>query len=189
MRHYRVESFERLIEAFNALPTIGKKSATKLAYYIVSDGSFQGLKLAQAIEDAVSKIRKCQRCHSICEDELCGICSDESRDHSKLCIVQSAKDIFTIESLGQYDGLYYILSSIEELDEVHLESIVDGIEEIIFAFPPGIATETMILFIQERLKHHKINFSKIAQGVPTGVELDSVDLPSLSRALEDRIFV
>jgi len=187
MKPYRVESFERLVEAFNALPTIGRKTATRLAYHLVTEQGFSGLKLAQAIEDALNTLRRCRRCHAICEDELCAICSDPSRNRSKLCIVQSAKDIFTIEESGLYDGLYYILSSIDELDEEHLHEIVEGVEEVIFAFPPGIATDTMILYIEDRLKDRDILFTKIAQGVPTGVELDSVDLLSLSRAIEDRV--
>lgn len=186
MRSYRVEAFERLVEAFNALPTIGRKSATRLAYFLVNENGFAGLKLAQAIEDAVSTLQKCRRCHAISEDELCGICSDESRDRSKLCIIQSARDVFVIEESGQYDGLYYILSSLEDLDEAHLHEMVEGVEEVIFAFPPGIATDTMILFIEDRLADRNLVFSKIAQGVPTGVELENVDLLSLSRALEER---
>jgi recombination protein RecR len=186
MKSYRVEPFERLVEAFNALPSIGRKSATRLAYYLVSENSFAGLKLAQAIEDAVATLQKCRRCHALSEDELCGICSDPRRDRKKLCIVQSARDIFVIEESGRYDGLYYILSSIEDLDETHLHEIVEGVVEVIFAFPPGIATDTMILYIEDRLADRDLIFSKIAQGVPTGVELENLDLLSLSRALEAR---
>jgi len=186
MNGYRLEPFERLVEAFHALPGIGKKSAVRLAYHIAGEDNFAGVKLAQAIEEAVASLQRCRRCHSLSEDELCGICSDESRDRSKLCIVQSARDIFVIEESGQYDGLYYILASLEDLDEAHLHEIVEGVEEVIFAFPPGIATDTMILFIEDRLSDRDLIFSKIAQGVPTGVELENVDLLSLSRALEDR---
>jgi len=189
MRQYRVEPFENLVEAFNALPGIGEKSAMRLAYHIAMENSFAGIKLSQTIEDAVSMLRRCNRCHSICTDELCGICSDESRDRSKLCIVQSAKDIFTIEESGQYDGLYYIVSSLEDMDEMHLNAIAEGVREVIFAFPPGIATDTMILYIGSRLEGRISIFTRIAQGVPTGVELENVDSLSLSRAIEDRIRV
>jgi len=186
MKRYRLESFERLVDAFNALPSIGRKSATRLAYHLVSENSFAGLKLAQAIEDAVASLQECRRCHALSEDELCGICSDPLRDRSKLCIVQSARDIFVIEESGRYEGLYYILASLEDLDERHLHEMVEGVEEVIFAFPPGIATDTMILFIEDRLSDRNLVFTKIAQGVPTGVELENVDLLSLSRALEER---
>jgi recombination protein RecR len=189
MKRYRLEAFENLVEAFGSLPSIGKKSAMRLAYHIAAEDGFGGLKLAHAIEDAVTRLRRCEKCHNISEDELCGICSDPERDHSRLCIVQSAKDIFTIEASGRYDGLYYIVTSIEDLDETHLRSIVEGVEEVIFAFPPGIATDTMILYIENRLEGLGLLFTKIAQGVPTGVELENIDALSLSRAIEDRIRV
>ena len=189
MKRYKVEAFENLVEAFYALPTIGKKTATRLAYHIVTENAFEGLKLAQAIEHAVSTLQTCRRCHAISEDEFCVICSDENRNRDQLCIVQSAKDIFTIEESGQYAGLYYIVSSLEDLDEEHLNRVVEGVEEVIFAFPPGLATDTMILFIENRLEEKGLIFTKIAQGVPTGVELDNIDLLSLSRAIEDRIRV
>ncbi len=187
MKSHRVEKFENLVEALSALPTIGKKSAMRLAYHMVINDSFSGMKLSHAIEDAVTTLRRCSRCHNISEDELCGICSDPQRDHTKLCIVQSARDIFSIEDAGYYDGLYYIVTSVDDLDESHLRSIVKGVQEIIFAFPPGIATDTMILYIENRLEGLDILFTKIAQGVPTGVELDSIDTVSLSRAIEDRV--
>jgi len=186
---YKVEAFENLVEALGSLPTIGRKSAMRLAYHMVLEDSFGAVKLAHAIEHAVSTVRTCSRCHALSEDELCVICSDESRDRSKLCIVQSARDIFAIENSGQYDGLYYIVSSLEDLDEGHLSHVVEGVREVIFAFPPGIATDTMILFIESRLEDRGLNFSKIAQGVPTGVELENIDLLSLSRAIEDRVKV
>jgi len=189
MRRYRVEAFENLVEALNALPTIGRKSAVRLAYHMVQSDGFGAMKLAHAIEHAVATLRSCSRCHAISEDELCTICSDEARDRSKLCIVQSAKDIFAIEESGNYDGLYYIVDSLDDLDEAHLHQIVEEVEEVIFAFPPGIATDTMILFIESRLEGHALNFTRIAQGVPTGVELENIDMLSLSRAIEDRVKV
>ena len=121
------------------------------------------------------------------EDELCSICSDPYRDNTKLCIVQNAKDILTIEESGQFDGVYYVVTEVHDLDEAHLFYAVGGVDEIIFAFPPSIATDTMILYIEDKLKGLDIHFTKIAQGVPTGVELDNIDVMSLSRALEARV--
>jgi len=189
MRRYRVDSFERLVEALTALPTIGQKSAVRLAYHMVLRDNFSAIKLSHAIEEAVMKVRRCSRCHNITENEYCDICLDENRDRSKLCIVQSAKDIFSIEDSGLYDGLYYIITSIEDIDEEHLQKISKGVEEIIFAFPPSVSADMMMLYIENKLEGRDITFSKIAQGVPTGVELDSIDTLSLSRAIEDRVRV
>jgi recombination protein RecR len=93
----------------------------------------------------------------------------------------------TIEESGQFDGVYYVVSEVHDLDDAHLFYAVGGVDEIIFAFPPSIATDTMILYIEDKLKGLDIHFTKIAQGVPTGVELDNIDVMSLSRALEARV--
>jgi recombination protein RecR len=189
LKRYRVEPFENLVEAFNALPGIGKKSAIRLAYHIAVEDGFGGVKLAQAIEDAVERVHKCVNCHNMSEDELCSICADPGRDRSKLCIVQSAKDILSIEESGQYDGVYYVISRLEDMDEMHIMRATEDVDEVIFAFPPSIATDTMIMYIEEKLAGRELVFTKIAQGVPTGVELENVDMISLGRALEARVRV
>jgi len=181
--------FKNLVEAFNALPGIGEKSALKLAYYIVTNGSYDGLKLSHAIESAVESIQRCTKCHNLSEDELCHICSDDSRDRTKICLVESAKDILTIEKLGQYNGLYYVLSDIDTFDLTHLRDALKGVEEIIFAFAPSIASDTMMLYIESQLEDLNLNFTKIAQGVPTGVSLENIDTLSLARAIEDRVSI
>jgi len=187
MKNYKIEAFENLVEAFTTLPSIGKKTAVRLAYYAVMENGFAAMKLAHAIETGINSIQKCSKCHNMSEDELCAICSDSYRDSSKLCIVQSAKDILTIEDSGQFNGVYYVISEVKDMDEAHLFYAVGGVDEIIFAFPPSIATDTMILYIEDKLNGLNIKFTKIAQGVPTGVELDNIDIMSLSRALEARV--
>ena len=186
MRRYKLEIFEKLVDAFEAFPSIGRKSAQRMAYHAVMKDSLAAMKLAHALDEAVTSIRRCVRCHNMSEDELCAICSDPFRDKSKLCIVQSAKDILVIEQSGIFDGIYYVIDSLEDMDEVHLHRAVEGVREVIFAFAPSIATDTMILYIEERLKDKDLTFTKIAQGVPTGVELDNIDALSLSKALESR---
>jgi recombination protein RecR len=186
-KHHKLEAFENLVEAFNALPSIGKKTAIRLAYHSVMEDGFAAMKLAHAIETGVNTIQRCSKCHNMSEDELCSICADPYRDSSKLCIVQSAKDILSIEESGQFKGVYYVVSEVRDMDEDHLFYAVEGVDEIIFAFPPSIATDTMILYIEDKLAGLSIEFTKIAQGVPTGVELENIDMLSLSRALEARV--
>ena len=184
---YKIEAFENLVNAFQEMPSIGKKSAIKMAYHLLMEDSFLAMKLAHAIEEGVNTIHRCKKCHNMSENELCSICSDEYRDDASLCIVQSAKDILTIEDSGQYKGIYYIVTQSSDLDEYHLKDAVKGISEVIFAFPPSLATDTMILYIEDKLMGMGLEFTKIAQGVPTGVELDNVDILSLGRALEARV--
>jgi len=186
---HKIEAFENLVEAFQALPSVGKKSATRLAYHIVMVDGFAAMKLAHAIETAVNDVRKCHKCHNMSENTLCGICANPSRDNSTLCIVQSAKDILTLEESGEHKGIYYVISEISDMDESHLFDAVKGVREVIFAFPPSIATDTMILYIEEKLQNKNLLFTKIAQGVPTGVELENIDTVSLSRAIQSRVKV
>jgi len=185
-----LEKFNRLVEALQELPTIGKKSATRLAYFMIMNDTYVGLKISHAIEDAIGSLKKCRVCGGMSEDELCHICCDEARDTSLLCIVENAKDILLLEENGLFDGRYFVLESLEEFSLSHLENIVkDGVEEILFALTPSIANDAVILYIEDKLSSYNVHFSKIAQGVPTGVSLENIDLLSLTRALEDRVKV
>jgi recombination protein RecR len=185
-----LEKFNRLVDALGALPTIGKKSATRLAYYMIMNDTYAGMKIAHAIEDALGSLKKCRECGGMSEDEICYICSDESRDASLLCIVENAKDILLLEENGLFDGKYFVLDSLEELQISHLEDLVkNGVNEVLFALTPSISNDAVILYIEDKLSQYEIKFSKIAQGVPTGVSLENIDLLSLTRALEDRVQV
>jgi recombination protein RecR len=183
-----LEKFNRLVDALQQLPTIGQKSATRLAYHLVMNDSFGGLKLAHAIENAITSLKKCRSCGGLSEDELCSICSDEHRNQEVLCIIESAKDILMFEENALFDGRYFVLDSINELDVIHLKNIIDsGIKEVIFALTPSIANQGVMLYIEDKLIGCNVRFSRIAQGVPTGVSLENVDILSLSKAMEDRV--
>ncbi|WP_297440436.1 recombination mediator RecR [Sulfurimonas sp.] len=183
-----LEKFNRLVDALGELPTIGKKSATRLAYYMIMNDTYAGMKIAHAIEDALGSLKKCCECGGMSEDEICYICSDESRDTTLLCIVENAKDILLLEENGLFDGKYFVLETLEELSISHLEDIVkNGVTEVLFALTPSISNDAVILYIEDKLSQYEINFSKIAQGVPTGVSLENIDLLSLTRALQDKV--
>ena len=185
-----LEKFNRLVDALQELPTIGKKSATRLAYFMIMNDTYVGLKISHAIEDAIGSLKKCRMCGGMSEDELCTICSDEMRDPTFLCIVENAKDILLLEENGLFDGKYFVLESLEELSVTHLENMVKaGIKEVIFALTPSIANDAVILYIEDKLAPYEVRFTKIAQGVPTGVSLENIDVLSLTRALEDRVKV
>ncbi|MBN2895776.1 MAG: recombination protein RecR [Campylobacterales bacterium] len=189
MKH-SLDKFTRLVDALEALPTIGRKSATRLAYHMLMHDSFAAIKIAHAIESALGSIKKCSRCGGMSEDELCHICSDESRNSGLLCIVESAKEILMFEENGLFDGYYFVLEALDALDIEHLRRRVAlGVEEVIFAMTPSIANDGVILYIEEKLKEAPVRFSRIAQGVPTGVNLENIDILSLSRALQDRVKV
>ncbi len=185
-----LDKFNRLVDALQELPTIGKKSATRLAYFMVMNDSFVGMKISNAIEDALGTLKKCTKCGGMSEDELCFICCDERRDDTLLCIVENAKDILLLEENGLFDGKYFVLEALDEVTVTKLSEVAnDGISEVVFAITPSIANDAVILYIEDKLSDFDISFSKIAQGVPTGVSLENIDLLSLTRALEDRVRV
>lgn len=182
-----LEKFDNLVEALSTLPTVGKKSALRFAYHLILNDTFNAMKIANAIESAVKSVRSCSRCGGLSENEICDICLDENRDTSKLCLVESAKDILVLEENNVYDGLYFVLNDLEEESMERLQNIVkDEVKEIIFALTPSISNDAVILFVEDKLKDYEIEFSKIAQGVPTGVHLENVDFLSLSKAIHLR---
>ena len=180
-----LEKFYDLVESFEMLPTIGKKSALRLAYHIVTENSYTGMKLAHSIETAIRDIKKCQKCYAMSENEICEICLDDDRENQTLCIVQSAKDIFIIEESKQYSGKYFVIETLDDHLIGDLLQLVEKntIKNILFAITPNIANDAFIMYIEDRLKKYEINFTKIAQGVPTGVSLENVDILSLSKAI------
>lgn len=184
----KLEKFNNLIEAFNSLPTVGKKSALRFAYHLVLKDSFLAIKLAHAIESAVNSIKKCEYCGGISENEVCEICIDEHRQNGQLCIVESAKDIFILEEHNVFNGIYFVMDSLDNEKLEELKKIIEhfNIKEIIFAFSPCLASDAMMLFIEDKLQNINIVFTKIAQGIPTGVSLENVDILSISKAIKDR---
>ena len=181
-----LQSLNRLIEAFEELPSIGKKSATRLALCVAKD-KFKALKLINAIEDVVANIKECEICGNFSEFEICDICSDENREKT-LAIVENSKDIMIIEESGSYNGYYFVLNHLDEEILEKLREIVKNkeIKEIIFAFPPSVESEAKSLYLEDKLKDLNVEFSQIAQGVPTGVHFENVDVNSLAKAIKLR---
>ncbi|MFP4332575.1 MAG: recombination mediator RecR [Campylobacterales bacterium] len=184
-----LQNFNDLVEIFNSLPGLGKKSALRLAHHITVDDKFKGARMAHVIEKAVTSVKVCDECGGITEHEICDICSDGSRDGSKLCIVESAKDISFLESIKSYNGYYFVLQNDVQLEIEKIKSIAKDrdVKEIIFAFAPSIASDGLIIYIEDSLSMLEIEFTKIAQGIPGGISLENIDIFSLSRAMEKRV--
>ena len=181
-----LQSIQHLIEAFEELPSIGRKSATRLALALAKD-KFKALKLINAIEEVVTNVKTCEVCGNFSEHEICNICDDPNRDKT-LAIVESPKDIMVIEESGSYHGYYFVLS---HLDDEHIQKLRDiikdkNIKEVIFAFPPSVESEARSLYLEDKLKDLNVEFSQIAQGVPTGVHFENVDMNSLAKAIKLR---
>ncbi len=182
----KLDRFDELVSSFARLPGVGKKSAQKYAYFVALGDPFFGQNLAHQIEEAVRFLKHCTRCGFIAEHELCDICADELRNTELLCVVESAKDIITIENSHSYDGLYFVLNDTDDLFKLRNAIKANGTKELIFALTPSLASDSIMLLVENELEDLGLKFTKIAQGVPTGVSLENIDILSLSKALKDR---
>ncbi|WP_024790435.1 recombination mediator RecR [Lebetimonas sp. JH292] len=181
-----LNSINELIEALEELPSIGKKSATRLALFLAKD-KFRAMKLINAIENVVTNIKECSICGNFSEYEICEICDNPNRDKI-LAVVENPKDIMIIEESGSYNGYYFVLNYLDDEKIQKLRNFIKDkkIKEIIFAFPPSVESEARSLYLEDKLKDLKIEFSQIAQGVPTGVHFENVDINSLTKAIKLR---
>ncbi len=182
-----LKSLNHLMEVLEEIPSIGKKSATRIALNLAKN-KFLSLKLANAIENVISNIQECKICGNFSEHEICSICDDPGREKI-IAIVENPKDILTIEESGSYYGYYFVLNHIDDEYLQKLTNIIQEkkIKEIIFAFSPSVENEAKILLLEENLKNLNIKFSQIAQGVPTGVHFENVDMTSLAKAIKLRV--
>lgn len=185
MSHKNSEKFNELVASFASLPTIGKKTAIRLAYFVSMKNHLLGAKLAQDIENAIRFIKPCAKCGNLSENELCDICASDERDKSVLCIVESAKDILILEESGSFDGLYFVLDELNDEKLAKLRAMIAefGVKELIFALTHSVNAEAIGFFVEERLKDLNLQLSKIAQGIPSGVNLENVDFISLHKAM------
>ena len=186
-----------LIECFKKLPGIGEKTAERLALSILEMNEDTINLFSKSLEDSKTKIKKCQKCGNLTEEDECIICKDKSRDSSTLCIVEESKNIILFEKIGSFNGVYHVLGGlISPLDGVNPEDINissllkriedENIKEIILAVKPTVEGETTALYIRKLLENKDIVISKIAHGVPMGADIDYIDPLTLEIALSDR---
>lgn len=186
-----LEKFNALVESFASLPTIGRKTALRLAFHLCMNDRLEGMRLAHDIENALRFTKSCHQCGSLSENELCEVCADLERQRTLLCITQSPKDVLVIEESKSYNGLYFVLSELDESTIERLRNMIEklGVKELIFALTHGLNSDATIFFIEERLKDLNLKLSKIAQGIPNGVNLENVDFISLGQALTFRTHI
>lgn len=191
------ESLNNLIEEFQKLPTIGRKSAERLAMSIV-EGDFDSVKkFSDSLIEVKENIKHCKICGNLTEDDICGICKDISRDDSTICVIEDVRNLIAIEKSHAYHGKYHVLGGlISPSDNVGVENLSvdklldriekENIKEIILAISSTIEGETTSLFLAGVLENKNIKVSKIASGIPVGSNLEYYDQLTLERALEDR---
>lgn len=193
----RVAPLEELIEQFERLPGIGRKSAQKLAFYVLEMSDEQAKKFANSVITAHEKIHRCKVCCDLTDSEICSVCADLKRDRSVICVVEGSKDVMAIERTHEYNGLYHVLhGSISPMngigpDEITVKELISRlsdpeIKEIIMATNPTVEGEATAMYISRLIKPMSITVSRLAYGVPVGADLEYADEVTLSRAIEGR---
>lgn len=187
----------KLIDEFSKLPGIGRKTAQRLAFHVLSLREDQAFGLANAIVDAKRKTRFCSTCFNITDVDPCIFCSNEKRDQSTICVVESSKDVIAIEKTREYKGLYHVLhGAISPMDgigpdDIKLKELIQRlsnteIKEIIVATNPTIEGEATAMYISRIVSPLGITVSRIAHGIPIGGDLEYADEVTLSKSLEGR---
>lgn len=190
-------SVEKLIESFEKLPSIGHKTAVRLAFYILNSSDTEAENFANAILDAKKNLKFCSKCYNISDTDPCEICSDPKRDNTKICVVEDVKDVASIERIHEYKGLYHVLhGTISPMDGIGPEDIkikellsrlMDGtVKEVILATNPKVEGEATAMYISKLIKPMGIKTTRLAHGLPVGGDLEYTDEFTLGKAFEGR---
>lgn len=188
---------ERLITELSKLPSIGPKSAQRIAFHVVRGNNDDALGLAEALREVKEKIKPCKRCFNLTESEECGICTDARRDPAVICAVEDPYDIGSIERTAEYRGLYHVLGgSLSPLDGVEPEDLriaellerveKEGTKEIVIATNPNTTGEATAMYIAAELEGKPVRVTALASGLPVGGDLEYADEVTLGRAFAGR---
>ena len=188
---------ERLITELSKLPSIGPKSAQRIAFHVIRGRPDDARALADALRQVKERIRPCRRCFNLTEGEECEICTDPRRDASVICAVEDPYDIGPIERTGEYRGLYHVLGgALSPLDGIEPEDLriaelverveKEGTKEIVIATNPNTTGEATALFIAQEFKDTPIRVTALASGLPVGGDLEYADEVTLGRAFAGR---
>ena len=195
---YLPPALEKLTEQFARLPGIGKKSAQRLAFHVLSFSDDQAQEFADAIVDAKRNVTTCPICQNLTEgDGPCSICSSHKREHDLICVVAEPKDVIAMERGGEYNGLYHVLHGVISPmnrvgpDDLKISSLVErvakgGVREVIMATNPDTEGEATAMYLYRLLRPFEVKISRLAYGIPVGSHLEYADNATLMRALEGR---
>ena len=187
---------ENLVTQLTKLPGIGRRTAQRLAFHLLSAHPEDALELARAIEDVKTRVRFCRECGNLTEDELCEVCSDARRDRSLICVVEQPVDVVSLERTHEYRGLYHVLGgALSPLDGVEPSDLRiggllarierGGVEEVVLATNPTMTGEATAAYLADRLRE-KVLVTRLASGLPVGGDLEYADEVTLGRALAGR---
>jgi recombination protein RecR len=188
------------IEELSKLPGIGKKTAQRLALYILKSNNDYAESLVKAIKELKTKLRFCSRCFNLSIDELCDICKNEKRIKSIICVVEEASDVIAIEKTHEYNGLYHVLGGVLSplagvtADDLKIKELIkrfanEEIQEVILALNPDTEGETTALYLAKLIKPMGIKVTRIARGIPIGGDLEFADEATIGKAVSGRIVI
>ena len=194
---HNIVSLTELITQFERLPGIGKKTAQRLAFYILEQPPERAEKFALALKNARNTIRFCKECQSLTDKERCDICEDSKRDRTVICVVADPKDVLAFERTGEYNGLYHVLhgviSPLDGIgpDQIRIKELMmrlssGEVTELIMATNPNVEGEATASYISRLVKPMGVKVTRLAYGIPVGGDLEYADEVTLARALEGR---
>ena len=194
---YYSPSIEKLVEAFERLPSIGHKTAVRLAFHILDATTEETEEFVKAIQDAKTNLKYCSKCYNISDTDPCPICANNKRDESTICVVEDVKDIIAMEKTHEFKGIYHVLhGSISPMngvgpDDIKLKELLarlnpETVKELILATNPRVEGEATAMYISKLVKPLGITVTRIAHGIPVGGDLEYTDEITLTKALEGR---
>jgi recombination protein RecR len=194
---YTSEALQQLIEEFAKLPGIGRKTAQRLALFVLKQPREDAVRMAKALVSVKDRIRYCSVCSNITEQDPCSICSSPKRDRALICVVEEPNDVLAVEKTNEFRGLYHVLGgSLSPLDGIGPEElkvkellgrVTGDVSEVILAMNPNVEGEATTIYLSRLLKPLGVKVSRIARGLPVGGDLEFADEATLTRALEGRI--
>ena len=190
-------SIEKLIESFEKLPSIGHKTAARLAFYILNCSEEETNQFIKSIQDAKTNLKYCSKCFNISDTDPCSICSNAKRDTSVICVVEDVRDIIAMERTHEFRGVYHVLhGSISPMngigpDDIKIKELLarlmDGtVKEVIIATNPRVEGEATAMYLSKLIKPLGVSVTRIAHGIPVGGDLEYTDEITLTKALEGR---
>ena len=194
---YYSPSIEKLIESFEKLPSIGHKTATRLAFHMLNLNEESTKEFINSIIEAKKNLRYCSKCFNITETDPCPICSSPKRDQSTICVVEDVKDVVAMEKTHEFKGVYHVLhGSISPMngigpEDIKIKELLErlrdtDVKEIIIATNPRVEGEATAIYLSKLIKPIRIQVTRIAHGIPVGGDLEYTDEVTLSKALEGR---
>lgn len=194
---YDVAALEKLIEQFQKIPSIGRKTAQRMAFHVLDLSDDAAKEFADAIIDAHTKIHRCALCHNLTENELCPICESHNRDHSLICVVEEPKDVLAMERMREFSGVYHVLHGVISPmngigpEQLTIKSLVErvakgDVTEVIMATNPTIEGDTTAMYISKLIKPFGTKVTRLAYGIPVGADIEYADDVTLMRALSGR---